>query len=992
MLLLPLLRLRDPRAGYGGALSMYFGLSAGLQQLHVSHISLGLMNNVFESCVVSVSVSGGNAYGGAVSIYMGAYASRLNFSGDADAAVGDTVVRNVSVTLDTARFASCSARREINGYGNGSNVYGGSFSFYIGAYAWSRSGASSSSSKCGATDVIGVDVRVQHATSNDSTAFMHVSLLPISSVAQSKGANSYGGAMSALFVGAYSWSFSNTDSSSSTCEATNASGVSVVVSDSGCSNCNAVSSSMGTSLGANSYGGAMSALFVGAYSWSFSNTDSSSSTCEATSVSGVSVAVSDSSCSNCSAVSSSVSLSLGANSYGGAMSALFVGAYSYSFSASSSNTDSSSSTCEATSVSGVSVVVSDSSCSNCSALSSSMVTSFGANSYGGAMSAFFVGAYSWSISSISYSSSACEATSVSGVSVVVSDSGCSNCSAVSSSLGDSFGANSYGGAMSALFVGAYSWSRSFNAYSSSACEATSVSGVSVVVSDSGCSYCSAVSSSLGDSFGANSYGGAMSVLFVGAYSWSSSDAAVSSSTCEATNVIGLSVAVSDSGCSNCSAVSSSTRLSSGANSYGGAMSVLFVGAYSWSSSDAAVSSSTCEATNASEVSVRVSDSGCSTCSAVSRSLGKSFGANSYGGAMSALFVGAYSWSFSNTDSSSSTCEASNASGVSVRVSDSGCSTCSAVSSSLGDSFGANSYGGAMSALFVGAYSWSLSDAAVSSSTCEATNVIGLSVTVSDSCCSNCSAVSSSLKTSSGANSYGGAMSVLFVGAYSWSRSFVAGSNSTCEATNVIGLSVAVSDSGCSNCRAVSSATVLSSGANSYGGAMSVLFVGAYSWSFSLGAPQMSCSALVTKTRVYLLSITIKGSNFQNSMALSGGCYPFILNAKDLIQFEFQNLALSHKVESHTAPTWVHRLGRCLFACDTSSWWRVTLRRFTAAQSAPWSGLLFGRLWDMEVPPHHAAPSSATSAVFLSMACQYKTALHCPTSLVLSLRHHCSLVC
>jgi len=120
---------------------VYFGLSAGLQQLHVSHISLGLRNNVFESCEVSVSVSGGNAYGGAVSIYMGAYSSRLNFSGDAAAAVGDTVVRNVSVTLDTARFASCSARREINGFGNGSNVYGGSFSFYIGAYAWSRSGA-----------------------------------------------------------------------------------------------------------------------------------------------------------------------------------------------------------------------------------------------------------------------------------------------------------------------------------------------------------------------------------------------------------------------------------------------------------------------------------------------------------------------------------------------------------------------------------------------------------------------------------------------------------------------------------------------------------------------------------------------------------------------------------------------------------------------------------------------------------------------------------
>ena len=251
-------------------MSVYFGLSAGLQQLHVSHISLGLRNNVFENCVVSVSVSGGNSYGGAVSIYMGAYSSKLNFSGDAAAAAGDTVVRNVSVTLDTARFASCSARREIIGLGNGSNVYGGSFSFYIGAYAWSRSFASSSSSTCGATVAIGVDVRVQHATSVDCTALTHVSLLPNSSIAQSLGANSYGGAMSALYVGSYSWSRSSTASSSSTCEATSVSGVSVQVSDSGCSNCSAVSSSPETSNGANSYGGAMSALYVGAYSYSFS--------------------------------------------------------------------------------------------------------------------------------------------------------------------------------------------------------------------------------------------------------------------------------------------------------------------------------------------------------------------------------------------------------------------------------------------------------------------------------------------------------------------------------------------------------------------------------------------------------------------------------------------------------------------------------------------------------------------------------------------------
>ena len=47
LLLLSLLHLCDPRSGYGGALSVYFGLSAGLQQLHVSHFSLGLSDNEF---------------------------------------------------------------------------------------------------------------------------------------------------------------------------------------------------------------------------------------------------------------------------------------------------------------------------------------------------------------------------------------------------------------------------------------------------------------------------------------------------------------------------------------------------------------------------------------------------------------------------------------------------------------------------------------------------------------------------------------------------------------------------------------------------------------------------------------------------------------------------------------------------------------------------------------------------------------------------------
>ncbi len=169
--------------------------------------------------------------------------------------------------------------------------------------------------------------------------------------------------------------------------------------------------------------------------------------------------------------------------------------------------------------------------------------------------------------------------------------------------------------------------------------------------------------------------------------------------------------------------------------------------------------------------------------------------------------------------------------------------------------------------------------------------------------------------------------------------------------------------------------------------MSVLFVGAHSHSFSPGASDMLCTASVKITHVYLLSITINRSSFQNSMALSSECYLLILNAKDLTRFENSESGLNTKAgTSYGANVSSSAVILPFSACDAASWRRVTLRRSTAAQSASRLGLLFGRLWDLEVPMHHAAPLSATSVVFLSMACQYKTASHCPTPPVLSLRH------
>ncbi len=740
-------------AGYGGALSVYFGLSAGMQQLDVSFFNLVLQSNVFTNCVVRSSPGyggsgSGNVYGGAVSLYMGGYSSFFALNGAAVATAGDTVVRNVSVSLNTVQFTSCSATSSNIG-SNGANAYGGSFSFYIGAYAWSYSSASSSSSACGTTTASGVSVSVSNTRSSNCSA------VTTTSGGSSYGANSYGGSMSVVYVGAYAWSFSIATSSSSACGTTTASGVVVSVSNAPCSNCSAVTTtSGGSSLGANSYGGSMSVVYVGAYAWSNSYTaGNSSSACGTTTASDVSVSVSNAPSINCSAyavATTSGGSSYGANSYGGSMSVVYVGAYAWSFSSAASS--SSSSACGTTSASGVSVSVSNAPCSNCSAVtttsggSSDGANSFGANSYGGSMSVVYVGAYAWSYSSAAGSSSACGTTSASGVSVSVSNAPCSNCSAVTTSSGGvSAGANSYGGSMSVVYVGAYAWSNSFTAGSSSACGTTSASGVVVSVSNAPSFNCSAVTTTSGgssygaNSYGANSYGGSMSVVYVGAYAWSFSSAADSSSACGATTASGVSVSVSKAPSINCSAYAVTTTSgggSTGANSYGGSMSVVYVGAYVWSLSYTANSISACGATTASDVSVSVSNTRSSNCSAVTTmSGGSSYGANSYGGSMSVVYVGAYVWSSSNAaGDSSSACGTTTASGVSVSVSNAPCSNCSAVTTaSGGPSDGANSYGGSMSVVYVGAYAWnSAMGLSTSTSFCDLTQTSELSISINTS--------------------------------------------------------------------------------------------------------------------------------------------------------------------------------------------------------------------------------------------------------------------
>jgi hypothetical protein len=267
------------------------------------------------------------------------------------------------------------------------------------------------------------------------------------------------------------------------------------------------------------------------------------------------------------------------------------------------------------------VSVSNAGCSNCTAATSNRVGSYGTNSYGGSMSVLYVGAYALSYSSQASSSSSSGSTSISGVSVSVSNAGCSNCTAATSSRSDSLGANSYGGSLSVLYVGAYAWSRSFQASSSSSSESTSISGVSVSVSNAGCSNCTAATSSRGDSLGANSYGGSLSVLYVGAYAWSYTSQASSSSS-GSTSISGVSVSVSNAGCSNCTAATSSQG-SIGANSYGGSLSVLYVGAYGYSYSNGAYrqfSRSYCDFTRVIGLNVSVQTSDIRLSRALSRAL------------------------------------------------------------------------------------------------------------------------------------------------------------------------------------------------------------------------------------------------------------------------------------------------------------------------------------------------------------------------------------
>jgi hypothetical protein len=96
----------------------------------------------------------------------------------------------------------------------------------------------------------------------------------------------------------------------------------------------------------------------------------------------------------------------------------------------------------------------------------------------------------------------------------------------------------------------------------------------------------------------------------------------------------------------------------------------------------------------------------------------------------------------------------------------------------------------------------------------------------------------------------------------------ASSSSTCGTTSASSLSVSVSNSSCVDCSASTSCGGLSGGANSYGGSMSIIYVGAYAWSFSNGGGRLSSISFCNSTHMELLSVSVASSSYHDSKSIS----------------------------------------------------------------------------------------------------------------------------
>ena len=191
----------------------------------------------------------------------------------------------------------------------------------------------------------------------------------------------------------------------------------------------------------------------------------------------------------------------------------------------------------------------------------------------------------------------------------------------------------------------------------------------------------------------------------------------------------------------------------------------------------------------------------------------------------------------------------------------------------------------------------------------------MSVSVSNAPSSNCSAVTMASRDGSfGANAYGGSMSVVYVGAYALSFSNTASSSSECGSTTASGVSVSVSNAPSSNCSAVTTSSGFafgSSGANAYGGSMSVVHVGAYAWSVSQGASDISSVSYCDSVRTTELSLSIFNSTFSDSLASSRKhCYALLSSCE--VPLSSSAVKLQNNSIPPEAPTLVWLLQCCPF--------------------------------------------------------------------------------
>ena len=155
------------------------------------------------------------------------------------------------------------------------------------------------------------------------------------------------------------------------------------------------------------------------------------------------------------------------------------------------------------------------------------------------------------------------------------------------------------------------------------------------------------------------------------------------------------------------------------------------------------------------------------------------------------------------------------------------------------------------------------------------------------------------------------MSLVHVGAYAWSSSNTATSSSACGSTTASGVSVSVSNAPSFNCSAVTSSEGLSLGANAYGGSMSVVHVGAYAWSGSEGASGISSVSYCDSVRTTELSLSIINSTFSDSLASSRKhCYALLPSCE--VPLSSSAVKLQNNSIPPEAPTLVWLLQCCPF--------------------------------------------------------------------------------